>query len=157
MPLTKIEEEIINPQLAQIGLQTSENTWQAINVVQGNGGSGVGDMSFGSCQIIDETTGERYVFREGEPYDPVSLPWAHLVGASFLCTNIGEVTLKVRAYIAIKDPDGVIRADAYLPALSRLPAIINPDVGYYSDYIGGVALDKLGLWLVYGRLEFDVA
>lgn len=156
MPLTQIAEEISNPQLAQIGLQTSEKTWQAINVAQ-NGNGGVGDMSFGSCQLIDETADDRYVFREGEPYDPVGLPWGHLVGTSFLCENIGEVTLKVRVYIAIKDPGGVIRADAYLPALSRLPATINPGVGYYSEYIGGVALDKFGLWLIYGRLEFDIA
>jgi len=152
MPLTKTEEEISNPQLAQIALQNSEKTWQAINVAQG-----VADMSFGSCQIVDETTGKSYTFRVGVPYDPVDLPWAHLVGASFLCTNIGDVALKVRVYIAIKDPDGIIRADAYLPALNRLPATINPGVGYYSDYIGGVALDKLGIWLVYGRLEFDIA
>lgn len=154
MPLTRIEEEVSNPLLVQIGLQTLEKTWQALDVAE-NGGGGVGDMSFGSCQIIDETTDESYTFREGEPQAPYSLPWAHSVGASFLCTNIGEVTLNVRVYIAIKGPDGVIRADAYLPALSKLPATINPGVGYYSAYIGGVALDELGLWMVYGRLEFE--
>jgi hypothetical protein len=114
------------------------------------------NMCFGSCQIVDETTGQRYTFRKGEPYQPVNLPYGHGVGASFLCENCGDIELEVFVYIEIVDPDGTVRASAWNPRGS-IPNKLNPGVGYYSDYIGGVVLDKAGLWLVYGRLEFDVA
>jgi len=136
------------PKLSQ---SINEKTWGAIMVSQG-----IADMCFGSCQIIDETTGEDYIFREGEPYDPIDLPYGHEVGASFLCDNCGEVALKVFVYIELIDPDGVARASAWNPRGS-IPASINPGVGYYSENIGPVTLDKTGLWLVYGRLEYDIA
>lgn len=59
MPLTKIEEEISNPQLAQIGLQTSEKTWNAISVSQ-DGNGGVGDVGDFKLWIQDVTSGLDY-------------------------------------------------------------------------------------------------
>jgi hypothetical protein len=144
MPLLKLSGR-------QIAQSINENTWDAINAAQGNA-----DMCFGSCEIIDETTGERWVFREGEPYEPIDIPYGHEVGVSFLCENCGEIPVKVFVYIELIDPDGIARASARNPRGS-IPNELNPGVGYYSEYIGGVALDKAGLWLVYGRLEYDIA
>lgn len=110
------------------------------------------DMSFGSCQLIDEITQARYVSREGNW--PITMLLGGKVGTSFLCENSGDVALFVRVYIEIRDPDGVGRASAWLPPLSRLPADLNPGVGYYSEYIDDVILDKSGLWLIYGRLNY---
>lgn len=147
--------QLAAPRIAQ---SIKENTWEAIMVSQG-----VADMSFGSCRIVDETTEEHWTCRQGGspgspdcPF-PVDIPYGHDLGAKFLCENSGEVPVLVRVYIAIIDPDGVTRADAYLPPLSHLPNEVNPGVGYYSEYIGGVTLDKIGLWLVYGRIEYEVA
>jgi hypothetical protein len=139
--------------LNQIGAQyKQENTWDAINVIQA-----VGEMSFGSCQLVDETTGERWVARAGEPSPfPINIPFGHLVGTSFLCSNTGDVPVKVFVYIAIIDPSGTKRAEAWNPSGS-IPQTVNPGVGYYSQYIGGVQLDRTGLWKIYGRLEYDVA
>jgi len=131
---------------------TVERTWQAINVSQA-----VGDMEFGSCQLIDETTDERWVARQGEPSDwPIYIPYGHLIGASFLCANSGDVPLDVFVYIELIDPEGIVRASAWNPR-GTIPIRLSPGVNYNSEYIGGVQLDKIGLWLIYGRLEYEVA
>jgi len=128
---------------------SKEKTWEAISVA-----APAPDMSFGSCQLVDETTGERWVCREGEqPAWPISIPYGHQVGTSFLCSNTGDVAVNVFVYISIIDPDGVTRASATLPK-GTIPQTVGPGVGYYSDYIGGVTLDKVGLWLIYGRLDY---
>lgn len=138
------------PQIKIAGILKEKN-WDAIMASQG-----VAEMCFGSCQIIDETTDERWVFRQGEPYEPIDLPVGHEVGTSFLCDNCGEVPVKVFVYIELRDPDGVARASAWNPSGS-IPNELNPGVGYSSEYIGSVMLDKAGLWVVYGRLEYDIA
>jgi len=145
--------------MSQIRIQSAitsplqiDKSWNAINVSQA-----VGDMAFGSCQLIDETTDERWVARQGESSDwPINIPYGHLVGASFLCENSGDVPLDVFVYIALIDPDGITRAFDWNPR-GTIPNRLNPGVGYYSNYIGGVQLDKNGLWVIYGRLEYDVA
>lgn len=138
--------------IVQVAQNTIDKTWQAINVTA----QGIGEMSFGSAQLVDETTSVSYKFRQGEPVVSIDLPLDHKVGASFLCTNTGEIALKVFVYVAIIDPDGLTRAEAWNPR-GTIPQTVNPGVGYYSDYIGGVSLDKLGLWLIYGRIEYEIA
>jgi hypothetical protein len=138
-------------QIPVASLITKEQTWQAISVSQG-----VADMSFGHAQLVDETTDERWVCREGSPPWPIDVPYGHKVGASFLCSNTGDVTVKVFVYIELIDPDGIARAYATNPHGS-IPQTVNPGVGYYSEYIGGVPLDKVGLWLIYGRLDYNIA
>lgn len=148
--LTEVANPAVIPQIKIAGILKEKN-WDAIMASQG-----VAEMCFGSCQIIDETTGEDYIFRQGEPYEPIDLPYGHEVGASFLCINCGEVAVKVFVYIELRDPDGVARASAWNPGGS-IPNELNPDVFYNSEYIGPVMLDKAGLWVVYGRLEYDIA
>ncbi len=141
---------IFAPQIA--ALNQKEKTWQAINVIQANP-----DVAFGSCQIVDETTGIDYICRPGGscPF-PVDIPFGHEVTASFLMENSGDIAIDVFIYIEIIDPDGLVRCSEWNPSGS-IPNTINPGVGYYSKNCGPVSLDKTGLWLVYGRIEYEIA
>jgi hypothetical protein len=116
---------------------------------------GIAEMSFGHPQLIDETTDERWVLREGYPLWPIDLPLGDTIGTSFLCQNTGDIAVKVFVSIALIDPDGIVRASGVNPNRST-PQTVNPGVNYTSAYIGGIPLDKLGLWVIYGAIDYGI-
>jgi len=148
MPLTIIEEEISNPQVAQIGLQTSGKTWQAISVSQ-NGNGGVGDVGDFKLWIQDVTSGLDYKERDGLPF---LIPFGHQVYGNYICKNIGDVPLSGSLLIEVVNPSGIV-----IVSKSRNFHNINPGTSMASDSTGNFLLDEMGMWVVYGRAEFDIA
>ena len=136
-------------QLAQITAQaTKENTWNAINAVQ-EAPPGVADIEFTFCYFEDVTTEIGY---ENDEF-PVDIPLGHDISGNYGAQNVGDVALKVRLYVELIDPDGIVRSSGWS---SSTPFTVNPGVNMASKSFSAT-LDKLGLWQIYGRIEYDLA
>jgi len=152
MPLTKIEEEISNPQLAQIGLQTSGKTWNAISVSQ-DGNGGVGDVGNFGLYILDEDTGVKYHDRDGTPF---AIPYGHAVSGNCNLRNTGDVPIKLFALTEVIDPNGSVIFSKWEPRGS-IPNTLNPGVAMAARHIDTFLLELVGIWVVYLRVEFEIA
>ena len=133
---------------ATIALSLLENTWVGINAVQ-QGPPPVGDIEFTFCYFDDVT--------DGIPYDndvfPVDIPLGHQISGNYGAQNTGDIALKVRLYVELRDPDGMVRSSGWS---SSTPVTLNPGVNIASKSFSAT-LDKLGLWQIYGRIEYDLA
>ena len=147
MGLTQIAEEVGN--VAQIGLQTSGKTWNAIEVSQnGNGNGGVGDIGDFSLWIQDVTSGEDYKERDGLPF---LIPFGHQVYGNYICKNIGDVPLSGSLLIEVVNPSGLV-----IVSKSKNFQNASPGTWINSESTGNFILE-LGMYVVYGRAEFDIA
>jgi len=127
-----------------------EKSWVAMNVSQGTA-----DMSFLSAEVVDETT-DMWWHSDDLPAWPIAIPFGHSVGCSYLCQNTGQIAVKVFVYLSLIDPQGITRATTKNPRYST-PQVVDPGMQYYTEPISGVIVDMNGLWVVYGRLEYDIA
>lgn len=145
MGLTQIVED---SNVAQIGLQTSGKTWNAIEVSQ-DGNGGVGDVGDFKLWFQDVTSGEDYKERDGLPF---LIPFGHQVYGNYICNNIGDVPLSGRLLIEVVSPSGLVIVSKWTNFRN-----ISPGTSMASASTGNFILDAMGMWVVYGRAEFDIA
>lgn len=142
MPLV----QIIQPEIASPA--TVERTWNAISVA-----APVADVGDFGLFIQDVTTGEKHHDRDGVPF---LIPFGHEVYGNYSFKNIGDVAIKLFSLIEVRDPSGNVIVSKWNPAGS-VPNTVNPGVSVSSGLTGHFLLDMVGIWVVYARVEFDIA
>lgn len=128
------------------GIVVAEQSWNAINVVAGEV-AGI----IGGATLHDYTTGEQwaqYVF-------PVSIPFGHQIYFGVHAENTGIADQIMSLTIRLKDPDGIVRAETvYTPAL---PPIAPGESFSKQTFSDRVTIDKAGIWILYVKLEAELA
>ena len=143
MPLVQIiQSEIASPVISR------EQTWNAISVA-----APVADVGDFGLYILDEDTGVKYHDRDGTPFD---IPYGHAVSGNCNLVNTGEVPIKLFALTEVIDPNGFVIFSKWEPRGS-IPNTLNPGVAMAARYIDTFLLEVVGIWVVYLRVEFDIA
>lgn len=125
-----------------------ENSWNAISVAEVV--ADVGDLSL---YIQDVTADEAYHSRDGLPFN---IAFGHEVYGNYNFKNIGDVAIKYFSLIEVRDPAGAVVVSKWSPSGS-IPNTLNPGVSAASASTGNFILDMAGIWIVYARVEFDIA
>jgi len=125
-----------------------ENSWDAINVIEA-----APDVGEFGLFIMDVTADERHGDEEGLP---VLIPFGHEVYGNYYFKNIGDVAIKVHCLIEVIDPNGAIIFSEWEPSEGSY-FTLNPDVWMASAPTSHFILDIAGIWVVYARVEFDIA
>jgi len=133
--------------MPSIQAATREITWDTISVA-----APVAEIEFGGLYIRDVTDDIPYHSRDGLPF---SIAFGHEVYGNYYVTNIGDVAIVLRLLIEVIDPDGIVVFSGWEPSGS-IGFTVNPGVNMASASTDHFILDKSGLWLVYGRAEFDI-
>ncbi|MGQ9545904.1 MAG: hypothetical protein ACUVTR_01895 [Dehalococcoidia bacterium] len=129
-------------------LITEEQTWEAISVAAPRA-----DIQFGGLYIEDVTTNTSHHSRDGLPF---LIPYGHECYGSYFVTNIGDVAIKLRLLIELYDPNGTLICSKWEPS-STMFFTVNPGTSMASKSTDHFILNVVGLWLVYGRGEFELA
>ena len=138
MPLVQIiQPEIVSPAIR-------EQTWNAISV-----GAPVADVGDFGLYIKDVTTGIDYHDRNGLPF---LIPFGHEVYGNYNCHNIGDVPLNISLLIEVITPTGIV-----IVSKSTHFYNVNPGTAMASKSTGPFILDEIGMWVIYGRAEFDIS
>jgi hypothetical protein len=124
--------------------QIQEKTWDAIQVA-----APTADIEFRDLYIHDVTDDEGYSSDYGLPFN---IAYGHELYGNYRITNIGDVAIAISLLIEVIDPDAMVVVSEWTG-----PFTLNPGVNMASKSSGHFILDKNGLWLVYGRAEFDLA
>jgi hypothetical protein len=130
--------------MPQIATEIAENTWDAIQVAAPSA-----DISFEGLHIEDVTAGVGYSSRDGLPFN---IAYGHEVYGNYSIENIGDVPIFISLLIEVIDPDAIVIVSEWTGHFT-----LNPGVNMASKLTDHFILDKNGLWLVYGRAEFDIA
>ena len=137
--------QIYGPRIVQ---SVAEHTWDAIRVSQVSP-----ELVFGGAWICDDTAGIDYTSREDFP---ANIPYGHLVNGNYNVKNIGDVTLRVYLLIEFINPAGTVVFSAYDPS-PPFPSILNPGGPLTRAPFFGIRLDMVGAWLIYGKMEYEIA
>lgn len=123
-----------------------EQSWNAISVEAAE----VAGEIFG-VNIFDYTTVESF----GSLQFPIlSIPLGHTVYAGAGGRNTGNADLIMTLTIQLMDPDGIVRSEAvYTPDRIIVPA----DYFFENTSDSKVTLDKAGTWVLYIKLEAELA
>ena len=133
--------------LIQAAMQT-ENVWDAISVIEA--AADVGDFGL---YVQDVTANEAHHDRDGLPF---MIAFGHEVYGNYNFENIGDVAIKYFCLIEVRDPAGNVIISKWSPSGS-IPNTLNPGVSAASASTGHFILDMAGIWVVYARVEFDIA
>lgn len=128
----------------QIAATVVEQTWQAIRV-----SAPVADVEFGGLYIQDVTDNIAYHSRDGLPFD---IPFGHEVYGNYNAVNVGDVALNVYLLIEIITPAGIVIVSEWTSYFN-----VTPGPWMASKSTGRFTLDQAGIWVMYGRAEFDIA
>lgn len=126
----------------------SEISWNAISVIEA--AADVGDFGL---YIQDMTADEAHHDRDGLPFN---IAFGHEVYGNYNFRNIGDVAIKYFSLIEVRDPGGNVIVSKWSPPGS-IPNTLNPGVAAASATTGHFILDMAGIWVVYARVEFDIA
>lgn len=121
-----------------------EQTWNAISV-----GAPLADVGDFGLYIQDVTDNQAYHDRDGLPF---LIPFGHEVYGNYKCKNIGDVPLKINLLIEVITPSGVVIVSEWTNYNN-----VNPGVSMSSHSTGHFILDEIGMWVIYGRVEFEIA
>lgn len=128
----------------QIAATVVDQTWQAIRV-----SAPLADVGDFGLYIRDVTADQAYHDRDGFPF---LIPFGHEVYGNYNVKNIGDVSIDVNLLIEVITPSGVVIVSEWTNYNN-----VNPGTSMPSQSTGYFILDQAGIWVVYGRAEFDIA
>jgi len=131
--------------LIQAAMET-EVSWNAISV-----SAPIADVGDFGLYIKDVDTGQGYHDRDGVPF---FIPFGHKVYGNYNFKNIGDVAIKELNLIEVIAPDGSVIISEWS---GIVPNLLNPGVSRASKSTGNFILNQNGLWVIYARVEFDIA
>lgn len=123
---------------------TTDMTWEAISV-----GAPTADIKWGGLFFTDVTANKNYQSRDGLPFE---IPYGHTVFGNYSIENIGDVSVAIKLLIEIIDPDDVVVVSKWTSRFT-----VPPGSHMSSQSTGQFFLGKMGLWLVHGVADFDIA